>query len=561
MGSFESLGLAEPLSTALASFGFEGPTPIQSLAIPLLLARHDAFIESETGTGKTLAYLAPAIQAVFSGMSEKRRGSGEPAILVAAPTQELAVQIGREADKLAKAASLPLKTAVVLGGTPLDKQVAKLRERPDLVVGTLGRLGDLLSLGKLKLGALVFLVLDEADRLLAPETADSAKALVSSSPEGCARVLVSATIPERYRAEMRPLLRAPAEPQVKGETVLSGSIEHWCFYCDSRKRLDFVRRFEAALRPERCLLFLSVASRVEGAAERLASFGLPVAAIYSGLEKEERRVAIERFASGEVRYLLTSDLGARGLDIPAVSHVISLDLPDEPTIYTHRAGRTGRAGAKGISIVLADGVELSRASKIAVRGKFVFRCKFLESGTVFEPTPAEFFARAEAAEEDRLAARVAREGDAERRRPPRPRQSPPGRREAFPDRSSSPAPRPRTDEARNEKGFYLRKKPATPRESVDRPALPIASGDTARRPRRGPADRGQRPFSRDGREDSRESRTRNEMPRRQAYRDAEPSRRGPSRRPGSVEGSPRRPGSGRGAPFGKGRSSGKPRGS
>jgi superfamily II DNA/RNA helicase len=441
MDSFESLGLAEPLSAALASFGFAGPTPIQALAIPLLLARRDAFLESETGTGKTFAYLAPAFQALFSDPVAARRGSGEPGILVVAPTQELAVQIGREAEKLAKAAGLPLRAAVLLGGTPLDKLAAKLRERPDLVVGTLGRLGDLVSLGKLKLGSLSFLVLDEVDRLLAPETAESAMALVKGSPEGCARILVSATIPERFRAEMRPLLQRPAEPIVKGESVLSGSIEHWCFYCDGRKRLDFVRRFEAAVKPQRCLLFMSQAGRVEGAAERLASIGLPIAAIHAGLEKEERRVALERFAEGEIRYLLTSDLGARGLDIPSVSHIISLDLPEEPTVYTHRAGRTGRAGASGISIVLADMVELKRASKIATKGGFVFRCKVLESGAVYEPSPEDFFAAAEAAEDDRRATRLAESGPGERRAP-RPRAPRSGDRDApRPDRAPRPADR------------------------------------------------------------------------------------------------------------------------
>ncbi|HOX31814.1 MAG TPA: DEAD/DEAH box helicase [Spirochaetales bacterium] len=485
MDSFESLGLAEPLSAALESFGFAGPTPIQALAMPLLLARRDAFLESETGTGKTFAYLAPAFQAIFSAPAQARRGSGEPGILVAAPTQELAVQIGREADKLAKAAGLPLRSAVLLGGTPLDKQAAKLRERPDLVVGTLGRLGDLVSLGKLKLGSLSFLVLDEADRLLAPETAEAAKALVKAAPELCARVLVSATIPERFRAEMRPLLRSPVEPEVAGGSVLSGSIEHWCFYCDGRKRLDFVRKFEAAMKPERCLLFISAAGRVEGAAARLASIGLPIAGIHAGLEKEERRVALERFAAGELRYLMTSDLGARGLDIPAVSHVISLDLPEEPTIYTHRAGRTGRAGATGLSIVLADGVELKRASKIATKGGFVFRCKLLEAGAVYEPSPADFFAAAEAAEEEKKAARIADAGAGERRRPKAPR--------AFERGPSNLGGRPRDD--REPRGARP-DGPGLARPSRDRPsgARPADDRRSGRGPAAGPSSQERRPY-------------------------------------------------------------------
>jgi Superfamily II DNA and RNA helicases len=414
MESFSQLGLAESLANALASFGFEEPTQVQKEAVPILLSRKDAIIESETGTGKTFAYLAPAFQLAST---LDRKSSGEPGAIVAAPTQELAVQIGREAERLAKAAELPLKVVVLLGGTPIEKQVAKLKAKPDIIVGTLGRLADLVALGRIKTQALKLLVLDEADRLFAPETAELAEKLVKSAPATCVRAMVSATIPEKARRAMLPFLREPAEICPANDAVLSESIEHWCFYCDGRKRLDFVRRFEAAMHPERCLLFLSVAARVEKAALALDHFGLPIAAIHSGMDKEERRVALEQFVSGEVRYLLTSDLGARGLDIQGISHVISLDLPEEGTIYTHRAGRTGRAGANGVSIVLADAVELKRASKIATKGGFVFRCKVLEEGKVLEPTSEEFFARAEKAEEQRMEAKAAKLGEDEERGP------------------------------------------------------------------------------------------------------------------------------------------------
>jgi superfamily II DNA/RNA helicase len=408
MESFLRLGLAEPLAQALASFGFEAPTSVQAETIPVLLSRRDAIVESETGTGKTFAYLGPAFQLISV---LERKGQGEPGAIIAAPTQELAVQIGREAERLAKAASLPAKTVVLLGGTPIEKQAIKLKSKPEIVVGTLGRLADLVSLGKLRTSSLKILVLDEADRLFASETENLARALLASAPISCTKVLVSATIPERLRREMRPLLREAVEVSPIGVAVLSGSIEHWCFYCDGRKRLDFTRRFEAAVKPERCLVFLTMASRVEKAALALAHLGLPIEAIHAGMDKETRRVALDRFSRGEVRYLLTSDLGARGLDIPGITHILSLDLPEEPTIYTHRAGRTGRAGAKGISIILADGIELGRASKIATKGGFVFRCKLLEEGMVLEPTSEEFFARVESAEEDRMAAKASRVGD------------------------------------------------------------------------------------------------------------------------------------------------------
>jgi ATP-dependent RNA helicase DeaD len=447
MESFLRLGLTEPLAAALASFGFAAPTPVQAEAIPLLLDKHDLMMESVTGAGKTFAYLAPALQVTASRTAPgPRRSDRGPSILVAAPTQELAVQIGREAERLTVAAGYGARTLVLLGGTPMEKQSGRLKERPDIVVGTLGRLADLASLRRLDLSHLRYIVLDEADRLFEPETRANAEALLRAAPQSCCRVAVSATLPERLRRMLRLLLKEAAEIGTAETGPLPASIEHWCFYCDGRKRLDFLRRFEASQKPARCLVFLSLASRVASVAQRLAAFGLPIAAMHAGMEKEERRVALERFTRGEIRYLLTSDLGARGLDIPDISHVLSLDLPEEPTVYTHRAGRTGRAGAPGISVVLADGIELSRASRIAVRGRFVFRCKSLARGMVLEPAPADFFAKAEEAEEERTAAKAARIVDGPRRggRPARPirpdRRGPEGR--AHPGTTSSEGPGP-----------------------------------------------------------------------------------------------------------------------
>ncbi len=416
MDAFLALGLSEQLAKAFSALGFAEPTPIQEAAIPPLLAGRDLLIESETGTGKTFAYLAPALDFAQKAGATGRAGTSRegPAVLVAAPTQELAVQIGREAERLVEAAGLPCKVATILGGTPLSRQEAKLQGRPSLVIGTLGRLGDLIALRRLRLSSLKLLVLDEADRLLAPETEEAALSLLAAAPRRAMRVLVSATLPRRVREKAAPFLTDPAFARTEPGKVLAGDIEHWCFYCDSRKRLDFLRRLEAAIHPERCLVFLAQAHRVAGAVQRLEAMGLPVAGIHARLEKEARRVALERFAKGGLRYLVTSDLGARGLDIPGITHVVSLDLPEERTVYVHRAGRTGRAGAHGVSIVLADGVELARASRLAVAEGFVFRCKFLEGGAILDPTAEEFFERAEHAEAEKRARRAARaaEGNA-----------------------------------------------------------------------------------------------------------------------------------------------------
>ena len=444
MDDFRSLGLSDSIAGAFEGLGFTSPTEVQAKAIPDLLAGRDLLMESETGTGKTIAYLAPILEAAVSGT--KAKGA---LALVAAPTQELAVQIGRVAEKLLGAVGLKAEVAVLLGGAPLARQEAVLKRGPLIIVGTIGRLADLAFARILKFGALRFLVLDEADRLFAKETEELCGRLLSAAPRGTQRVMASATLPPRVREIASPWLRNPSIVEGSSTSVLSGDIEHWCFYCDSRKRLDFLRRFEAAERPKRCLLFHSNAARLGKLLETLHGLGLPAEAISARRDKEERRVALERFARGDIRYLLTSDLGARGLDIEGISHVISLDLPEEPTVYVHRAGRTGRAGAKGISIVLADGVELKRASKFALRGGFVFRTKILREGQILEPPVEEFFAFVEESEQQRERARRGNGESASRRPSPAsagkgrsPRVEGEGRRprEAGPEHSRSRRP-------------------------------------------------------------------------------------------------------------------------
>ncbi len=358
-------------------------------------------MESETGTGKTFAYLAPALAlATERGLSRDRR-RGSPLLLVAAPTQELAVQIGRQTEKLLRASGMPGRPAVFLGGSPVSRQILELRQHPEIIIGTIGRLSDLVRSGAIDVRSTVTAVFDEADRMFTPEMEDETTRLLGSLPATCSRVLVSATLPDRVRRAALPYLRNPVSVTMGDESVLSGDIEHWCFLCDPRWRVDFIRRIEAAICPARCLVFLSRAGRVDETVLRLSAFGIPVEAISAGKDKESRRVALDRFARGAVRYLVTSDLAARGLDIPGISHVVSLDLPDDYTVYTHRAGRTGRAGAKGISIVPADKLEIERASRFAVRGGFVFRCKSLDHGTVIEPPAEDFFKKVHEAWEER----------------------------------------------------------------------------------------------------------------------------------------------------------------
>lgn len=416
MNGFDSLGLAPQVSQALVSMGFEAPTGVQARAIPAVLAGKDLFIQSETGTGKTFAYAAP----ILSSIMEDDAGQG-PLALVLCPTQELAVQVGGQIEKLAFAAGLKTGLAILLGGSPISRQESALKKKPHIVVGTPGRTFDLANMRLLRTGRIRYIVLDEADRLFSPEYKDQAESLLDMARPRASVILASATISARTRKLASPYMKAAESIDLNDEGVLSGSIEHWAFYVEHRKKIEFIRKLESAIRPRRCLVFASSSDRVRRVVERLDEWGLPADSIVSRQEKEHRRVALDRFAKGSLRYLVTTDLGARGLDIPSISHVISLDFPEDGSGYIHRAGRTGRAGETGVSIIAADGPELRRASQLAVARGFVFRTKWLEDGAVLEPPVEEFFSRVEQGEAEKDEYRHSRQGRQYDRRQSKPR--------------------------------------------------------------------------------------------------------------------------------------------
>ncbi len=396
MNDFSDLGLCPELAAAFGALGFKNPTKVQRLAIPRILQKKDIFLQSETGTGKTFAYLAPAISAA-KGLSPSKG----PLILVLCPTQELAVQVAKQAEALLAASHIAMNVLALLGGSPLSRQEDALKKKPHIVIGTPGRTADLVKMRLLKPENLGFLVLDEGDRLFSTEYREQVQDILGKAAPDACRILASATISPNTRKLARVFMKDSESLDLLEEGVLARDIEHWVFYVEHRKRIDFIRKLESALKPAKCLVFASSGDRVERTAERLAECGLPADAILSKQEKEHKRVAIERFENGTLRYLVTTDLGARGLDISGITHIISLDFPEESSWYVHRAGRTGRAGEKGISILLADAWELRNASRIAVDRGFVFRTKILEAGELLEPPVEEFFALVEKGEAEK----------------------------------------------------------------------------------------------------------------------------------------------------------------
>jgi superfamily II DNA/RNA helicase len=347
--TFTELQLAPELITALEKQQISQPTPIQSAALPVLLAGRDAYLHAETGTGKTLAYLLP----IFTRLDTAQAAT--QAVIVA-PTHELALQIHRQCCDLAQNAGWPVRSLLLIGGTSSERQIDKLKKKPHLVVGSPGRIAELIGKGKLKAQHVRSIVIDEADRLMSDESAVPIRAIIQAAPRTRHLIFASATLERDSMAivkEWSPelqMLQAGAAP-------VNENIEHLYLVCEERDKPDEMRKLWHALTPERAIVFVHRNDVAERIALKLAHHKIPAADLNAAMYKEDRKLAMAGFRKGTIRVLIASDIAARGLDIKGVTHVFNFDVPTLSQAYLHRVGRTGRAGAKGVAITLMTETE------------------------------------------------------------------------------------------------------------------------------------------------------------------------------------------------------------
>lgn len=326
------------------------PTKVQQKVIPILMEGKNLIFQSETGTGKTFAYLLPLIARLQKAKETENPNEKHPRIIVCAPTFELSSQI-----KMAAQSITGLKTALFIGGAPIKRQTEVLKEKPEIVIGTPARLVELIRLKKLKTQHINAIVFDEADRLVKKELADECAELKNLVPENAQIIACTATVD----AGTKKFFSGAEIEILPNENVLSKNITHWAIYAESRDKINVLRKFIAAENPEKALIFASRADQVENIWSKLKFKKVQCACLYAKAEKQARKMAIDRFRSGKERILITSDLGARGLDINGITHVIQMDLPSDSDFFIHRAGRTARAGKTGINLVIGDEYEMN----------------------------------------------------------------------------------------------------------------------------------------------------------------------------------------------------------
>jgi len=375
--SFEQLGIIAPLVDGLKKAGITVPTGIQAQVIPPALSGKDIIGQSATGTGKTLAYLLPLLQKIDNTRRETQA-------MVLAPTYELAIQVHRQIELVAKSAGMAVTAAPLIGNANITRQIEKLKEKPHIIVGSSGRILELIQKKKITAPNIKTIVLDEADRLLDEQNLSSVTAVIKTTLKDRQLMLFSATITPKTLARAKELLQHPEVITVAGQTNITPTITHMYFLAQQRDKIEVLRKLVRGLNIERALVFVNRSYDIEITAAKLNFHGLTAAGIHGSAEKLDRKNALEDFRRGKIQLLVASDVAARGLDIPGVEYVVNLDMPDEPQVYLHRVGRTGRAGQSGTAVSIVTSHETGFIKQCEKIFKINIAGKRMAKGRIFD---------------------------------------------------------------------------------------------------------------------------------------------------------------------------------
>jgi ATP-dependent RNA helicase DeaD len=373
-GTFDEMNLAEPLRRAIAEHGYTKPTPVQSRTFRPVRDGKDVIVRSKTGTGKTAAFAIPILERIPDG----RR---KPSVLVMCPTRELAIQVGQEFEALAKHRDLSVVT--IYGGASMGEQLDKLQKGAEIVVGTPGRVFDHIRRKTLVLEECMVSVLDEADEMLNMGFFEEVTRILDHLPNTCQQLLFSATVPADIEQIIRQYLTEPETILLSGDEYRVDNIHNVLYhtvdaYPKPRNLLYMIEQEE----PETAIVFCNTRSDTSLVSAVLNRNGYDAELLNGDLPQKERERVMAKVKRGEVRFMVATDIAARGIDISDLSHVVNYSLPEDPSVFMHRVGRTGRIGKKGTSLSLVSGAEIMTLSALQKKFSIDFEERKL-------PTPEE----------------------------------------------------------------------------------------------------------------------------------------------------------------------------
>ncbi|SFS50247.1 Superfamily II DNA and RNA helicase [Paenibacillus sp. BC26] len=374
--TWETLQLRPQLVETLLSNQIEKPTPVQSATIPVLLAGHDVSAKSQTGTGKTLAYMLPALQRVDAAKQDVQ-------VMVIAPTQELAMQIFRVAEVYGEA--IGVKTQQLIGGASMQRQVEKLRQHPHVVVGTPGRIHEIVKSGKLKLHHIRLVIIDEADQVFNLGSTVEVETLLRGMVRDRQIAFFSATRPQAMVEVEARWMQDPQRVDVTADQNAGKQVKHYFVVCERRDKADTARKLIRMLKPASALLFINETDEIANYEAKLSYEGFSVETLYGDADKQKRASTLARFREGRLQLLVATDVAARGLDIADLPLVVHLDPALDADHYVHRSGRTGRMGKPGTVISIVTRNQLFIMDKFRKQLGIELQEKTMSHGKLWNP--------------------------------------------------------------------------------------------------------------------------------------------------------------------------------
>lgn len=378
MNTFEKLGLNENLIKGLKEQNITSPTEVQSLTIKDILDNKDLLVSAQTGSGKTLAYLLP----MFEKIDATKR---ETQVLILAPTHELVIQITEQAKTLSQNSNMDVTAFSIIGEVNIQKQIKNIKSiKPHIVVGTCGRVLDLIKQKKLKAHTIKTIILDEVDSLLSGKNEEVVESIIKTTLRDRQILGFSASLNENTISMCDYLMKDMKMLKTKDTLVINPNIAHMYLYGDRREKFTLLRKSLASANPSRSIVFVNDEDSIEVITEKLNYHNYKAVCISGKMTKEDRKNALSAFRSGKVRILVSSDLSARGLDIVEVSHVFNLDFPPSKNEYIHRCGRSARGNRKGTAISIITNQNLSTIRDYRRNFKIDMKAVELKNGKFIE---------------------------------------------------------------------------------------------------------------------------------------------------------------------------------
>ena len=374
INTFGELGLDPRLVEGMKRQGITEPTGIQASTIQLALENRDIVGQSPTGSGKTLAFLLPIFHRIDAGKREMQA-------IILAPTHELVMQIEKEIRLMSESSGVAVTSTAIIGEVNITRQIEKLREKPNIIVGSAGRVLELIKRRKINAQTVKTIVIDEGDRMLDEHNLSTVKDVIKTTLRDRQLMLFSATVSEKTLNTARELMKDPQVIRIDEVGKINPNINHIYLVTEQRDKIEVLRKLTASINPERAIVFINKSEEIQLTTAKLQYHHLSACDISGSASKEDRKKALESFRKGEIKLLVASDIAARGLDIKGVTHIINLDLPMDSKGYLHRAGRTGRMGEPGTTISIVTEKEVpfirrcERDLKIEIAEKIISRGK------------------------------------------------------------------------------------------------------------------------------------------------------------------------------------------